>query len=120
MTENWNDRFSDIRIAPNSEGGQSVWWKTDGMKVYAETWLAGDNYADAPPADAVKLGSDPRVFFPGDTVPAGVAVREENHVLPAKDVDWIFRAGGPYVEIISREDWKTIVDRARAAREDRE
>lgn len=72
-----------------------------------------------------KLLTPPKVYFPGDTVPAGThiaarsRIRSEVHVLDAlmRD-DWIVDTTGPYVEISvpSPEEWQATVDRAHKAR----
>ncbi len=71
----------------------------------------------APPA--------PRVYFPGDTVPAGTHLttlsRLPGDILVLDALmrkDWVVDQSGPYVEISvpSPADWQSIVDRARAER----
>lgn len=60
----------------------------------------------------------PRVFFPGDTLPAGVTVQNVfgETVLLVDDIDC---ATATVVEVAvpSREEWQAAVDRARVERE---
>jgi hypothetical protein len=70
----------------------------------------------APPA--------PRVFFPGDTVPAGVAIQDYcGDVHRSPTAPWVLDPecwDGPAVEIsaLSDEVWQAAVDRARTEREE--
>jgi len=77
-----------------------------------------------PCADAVRLvpaPPAPRVFFPGDTVPAGVALANGlGQVLAASPFPYMI-SGGPgaaYVEVLlsTNPAWQATVDRARAER----
>jgi hypothetical protein len=79
-----------------------------------------------PCADAVRLvpaPPAPRVFLPGDTVPAGTAVMLDDGSLvegAATDERWDIN-DGPVVELLgvpTREEWQAAVDRARAEREE--
>lgn len=67
----------------------------------------------APPA--------PRVFFPGDTVPAEVAVLSTNGAVVRWPSEWK-AALGPCVEVTlpSPEEFQAAVDRARTERTDAE
>lgn len=62
----------------------------------------------APPA--------PRVFFPGDTVPAGVAGYNPLGVAQAQDKDWVTHMYLVELPVPSDEVWQSAVDRAREAR----
>jgi len=64
-----------------------------------------------------------QVFFPGDTVPAGTPLMlDEGSLLEPDTVDEVWeQRDGPAVELLgvpSREEWNSIVARARAERED--
>lgn len=78
--------------------------------------LRDRGWQPAPPA--------PRVFFPGDTVPAGVAVMLDDGSLvegAVTDERWDIN-DGPVVELLgvpTHEEWQAAVDRARAEREAR-
>jgi len=76
---------------------------------------------ERPCADAVQLvpaPPAPRVFFPGDTVPAGRTVQNVfgETVLLVDDIDC---ASATVVEIpvLTSEEWQAAVRRARAERE---
>lgn len=65
----------------------------------------------------------PRVFFPGDTVPAGVAVMLDDwsllEAIPVAELQ--SEQDGTVVELLgipTSEEWQAAVDRARAARDD--
>lgn len=60
--------------------------------------------------------SDPRVFFPGDTVPAWTAVISEHRIFHHEYEPFVPKVF--FVEVVkpSPEEWQAIVDRARAAR----
>lgn len=60
----------------------------------------------------------PRVFFPGDTVPADVGVMDETGG-GGRRFSWDWVADYVYVEtwIPNRAEWQSTVDRARAERE---
>lgn len=84
-----------------------------------------------PCADAVRLvpaPPAPRVFFPGDTVPAGVVTAFPSDTDPANRMMltpaqvWRWPAELTCIEvpIPSREEWQAAVDRARDARADAE
>lgn len=74
----------------------------------------------------------PRVFFPGETVPKGVAVTMmaplpesgDEHVYVMHEATWDYSVdpGYPVVELItpSPQAWQATVDRAKAARADSE
>ncbi|MGW4484311.1 hypothetical protein ACWEOE_10785 [Amycolatopsis sp. NPDC004368] len=72
--------------------------------------------------------SEPRVFFPGDTVPAEVATAvvgermdgEGRHVFVMHEAGWPWRATHISVELLrpSPDEFDAIVDRARNARDD--
>jgi hypothetical protein len=67
-----------------------------------------------------ELAAAPRVFFPGDTVPAGVAVMDVAGEIRTSHIDWkVLNHAGQMVQLHDRvpSEWQAIVDRARAARE---
>ena len=73
-----------------------------------------------PLKDLEKLLAPPRVFFPGDTVPAGTEVRTELGNVYRWNADRELRSYfGPVVELFeqSHDKWRAAVARARAERE---
>ncbi len=108
----WSPSLGAIRKDPDHDGFRVL----GGGNTNAWGWFIPAEWPD----DAVRLFAippAPRVFFPGDTMPAGVTVRSEfgppwcpNVDLEASDV--LVEVPGPV-----NEEWQAAVDRAGTERE---
>jgi hypothetical protein len=79
----------------------------------------GTGHAHAGPC--VENNPSPRVFLPGDTVPAGVAVLTNFGDTWRKPDDWSIGFGTAVeITIPSEDEWDAAVARARAEREDKQ
>lgn len=113
-----DDGTTAVKVAMGDDTGkgQHVWcWMRPDFEV---RWLHHLDVADWATVPSV---AEPRVFFPGDIVPAGVAlITKHGDALPARAVPYRI-TGSPtaaYVELQlpSLEDWQAAVDRARDER----
>lgn len=98
----------------------------DGLEHNADAgWLLVGMY-DQVPDEFVQLvpAPAPRVWFPGDTVPAGVrGVDSRRWIYGDLANDWtvpLSVRGGAIVELVEPypDEWQAAVDRARAEREE--
>lgn len=111
-----DNRITQIRVVLDEDASIRARFQVDTSASYGPRFLSRIRAIldVSPPA--------PRVFLPGDVVPAGVAVMLDDGSLLEADTmaEKQTEQDGPAVELLgipTLEQWQDLVDRARAARE---